>query len=71
MSKFDYGDVVRVVGDAPAHLGPGQKAWIVGVFGDRPGKYFDQFPEGIVYSIEYEDGSSLEVHEKYLVSFDN
>jgi hypothetical protein len=65
--KFDYDDIVKVVEDAPESLRPGQKAWIVGVFVDRPGKYFEQFPEGTVYSIEYEDGSCVEVHEAYLI----
>ena len=67
--KFDYDDVVKVVKDAPESLRPDQKAWIVGIFVDRSGKYFEQFPEGTVYSIEYEDGSSTEVHEAHLVRF--
>ena len=29
---------------------------------DRNGPYFDQFPPGVVYSIEFEDGASIEVH---------
>lgn len=40
--------------------------WVVGVFDDRPGGYFDQFPPGTIYSIEFEDGSSVEVHESML-----
>lgn len=66
MKKFDYADVVRVVRTASSGLRQGARAWIVGVFEDRPGKYFDQFPPGVVYSIEYEDGSSIEVHESML-----
>ncbi|GAB2176086.1 hypothetical protein DLREEDagr8_16440 [Dongia sp. agr-C8] len=55
--KADYDDVVKFVKDAPANLRPDQKAWIVGIFVDRPGRFFERFPQGIVYSIEYEDGS--------------
>jgi len=60
---FNYDDVVKVRRDASSELRPGAKAWIVGVFETRPGKFFDKFPEGIVYSIEFEDGSSIEIHE--------
>jgi hypothetical protein len=42
----------------------GERAWIVSVFEQRPkDSYFDKFPEGVVYSIEFEDGSSTEAHE--------
>lgn len=63
---FNYNDVVRVRKNANPELRPGAKAWIIGVFETRPGKYFDKFPEGIVYSIEFEDGSSIEIHEEDL-----
>lgn len=66
MTKFHYDDIVAVIDGAPPELRPGAKAWIVGVFEDRPGKYFDIFPPGTVYSIEFEDGSSIEIHESNL-----
>lgn len=66
MPTFDYGDVVQVRLDASNDLRPGSKAWVVGVFETRPGPYFDKFPEGVVFTIEYEDGSSLEIHESNL-----
>ncbi len=66
MTKLTYDDIVRVVESAPENLHPGNKAWVVGVFDDRPGNYFESFPEGIVYSIEFEDGTSAEIHELYL-----
>jgi hypothetical protein len=62
--KFNYDDIVRVQLSAGAEARPGERAWIVGIFDTRPeGGYFDKFAEGIVYSIEFEDGSSIEVHE--------
>jgi hypothetical protein len=66
MNKYTYDDVVEVVNTAPKELKPGLKAWVVGVFENRPGKYFDTFPAGVVYTIEFEDGSSTEIHESNL-----
>jgi len=60
---FNYDDIVIVRPTATPEKRPGSKAWIVGVFKVRPGPYFDKFPKGIVYTVEYEDGSSTEVHE--------
>ena len=69
MPAFNYGDVVRVRLGASSDLRPGSKAWVVGVFETRPGPYFDKFQEGVVFTIEYEDGSSLEIHESDLEPF--
>lgn len=66
MTKFTYDDIVRVIATVPKRLRPGERAWVVGVFEDRPGKYFYAFPEGVVYSIEFEDGTSVDVHESDL-----
>ena len=63
MTKLTYNDIVKVVENAAEDLRPGSRAWIVGVFENRPGSYFDKFPPGVVYTIEFEDGSSLEIHE--------
>lgn len=65
MPKFTYNDIVRVKPDSESTLRR-DRAWIVGIFEDRPGPYFDKFPEGVVYTIEFEDGSSTEVHEASL-----
>lgn len=64
--KFDYNDIVRVRAGLSADLRPGNRAWIVGVFESRRGSYFEKFPPGVVYTIEFEDGSSTEVHESDL-----
>ena len=66
MSKFDYDDVVRIGERAPPDLRPGASAWVIAIFPDRsarPGSRFDVFPDGAVYTVEYEDGSTAEVHE--------
>ena len=67
MSKFNYNDIVGVSLDAPAECRPCSIAWVVGVFNDEDRwGYFDQFPAGTVYTIEFEDWSSIEIHEQYL-----
>ncbi|MCS0658816.1 hypothetical protein [Massilia terrae] len=62
MSKFTYNDIVRIRQDCEPTLQRG-RAWVVGVIDEREGDYFNKFPPGVVYTIEFEDGSSTEVHE--------
>lgn len=63
MPKFDYDSFVRVPTGIGGGKGAQRKAWVVGVFEKREGAYFDRFPPGTVYTVEFEDGSSTEVHE--------
>jgi hypothetical protein len=68
MNKFTFDDTVLVKEDAPDPLRRGLKASVIMIFfpKDRIGSYFDQFPPGVVYSIEYEDGDSADIHESFL-----
>lgn len=67
MGRYTYDDVVRIVSTADEKFRPGATAWIIGVFEQRPpGAYFDQFPPGAVYTIEYENGEAIDIHESYL-----
>jgi hypothetical protein len=69
MSKFTYDDIVTVRNGAPPNLRPGARAWVIAIFDrreTRPGKHFDAFPEGVVYTVEFEDGSTAEAHEDIL-----
>ncbi len=68
MSQFTWGDQVKVRDDADQVLRPGAAVYIVGVHeGDgRSGAYFDRFPDGVIYTVEYEGGASAEVHESDL-----
>lgn len=68
MTRFTYGDVVRVALGAPQDTRPGAKAWIVGVVeaGQRRGRHFEQFTPGPGYTIEFEDGISIDVDESSL-----
>ena len=70
MPKFTWGDSVRIAEDAPANVRPGSSAEVVGVSErhERIGSYLNTFPSGIVYTVEFADGSSAEVHEDHLIS---
>jgi len=62
--QFAYDDVVRVRPTAELVSRVGHRAWVVGIFAEpRPGAYFERFPRGVVYTVEFEDGSSAEIHE--------
>lgn len=63
---FTYNDLVSVVRGSPLELRPGEPASVVAVIVDRRGSHFDQFPPGVVYSIEFEDGVCIDVHESIL-----
>lgn len=66
--KYDYDDRVRVRDDAPEARHRGKAAWIVGVVPEerRSGDFLRRFPRGYVYTIEFEDGSSIELPESAL-----
>ena len=67
-AKFSYDDIVRIKPNAEFSSRRNERAWIVGIFEKWPvGGYFDKFPIGVVYSVEFEDGTSTEVHEDDLV----
>ena len=71
MTKFTYDDIVKIISTAPVKDKHDAKAWVVGIFNTQLGGYFDKFPEGIVYMIEFEDGSTANIHETNLVLYDN
>lgn len=69
MSKYTYNDIVAAKPHTSEELRAGEKAWIVGISEkkNRRGKYLEMFPEGIIYTIEFEDGSSVNVSEDDLI----
>jgi hypothetical protein len=72
VSKFTWGDGARIESEAPDCLRPGSAVAIVGVVEqhERRGTHFDSFAEGVIYTVEFEDGTSLDVHEGHLVPLD-
>ena len=67
-AKFKWGDSVLIAKDSPANLRPGSPAEIVGMSEphQRQGSYLMQFPGGVVYTVEFADGSEAEVHEDHI-----
>ncbi len=65
MTNFNYDDIVRVRSDAPQKFRPGERAWVVGVISEdkRIGSHYEEFLPGTVYTIEFEDGGSIDIQE--------
>ena len=58
MRRFTWGELVRVTPKAPAEYRSGQYAWVVGI---------QIVPdETVMYTVEYEDGSSQEIDGRFL-----
>jgi hypothetical protein len=68
VGMLTYDDTVIVKPDAAACFRPGAKGSVVGITPpeQRRGAHFEQFPEGIVYLVEFEDGEALDVHGSWL-----
>lgn len=66
MAKFSYDDIVKIKSDTKTAPKRRDRAWVVAVMEDRQRFPLGQFPPGTVYSIEFEDGTALDVHENDL-----
>lgn len=64
-AKFTWGDSVRVATAAPSEFRPGAYAAVCGV--TEP----DATRSEHFYTIEYDDGSSVQIAEGYLVAEDS
>jgi len=67
-STFAWNDIVETTEEAPAYLRPGSRAWVVGISAphERSGSFLAEHPAGYVYTIEFEDGSSVNAEEAML-----
>lgn len=67
---FTYDDFVLVRSDVPEAFRPGQHASVIAIFGPddriRKAPHFSQFPAGFVYTVEFEDGEAIDIHEAML-----
>jgi hypothetical protein len=74
MARFDYGDLVTIkstvrtwieVPGVGLHKGPrpGESASVYYIETDRILSPLPQFPPGIIYGVEFDDGGAVEVHE--------
>ena len=70
MPRFTYSDLVTAIEGAQPALRPGEPASVIAVIEekDRKGSYLSAFPPGVIYSIEFEDGSAIDIHESQLRS---
>jgi hypothetical protein len=66
MPRFNYDDIVRIRETAPTVERRGQKAWVIAVIEDRNQFPLKQFPPGVIYSVEFEGGDAIDVHESDL-----
>lgn len=66
MVKFSYDDIVKIKVDARTAAKRHGRAWIIAVMEDRQRYPLGRFPPGTVYSIEFEDGTAVDVHENDL-----
>ena len=67
--KYDYGDTVYVSSNAPENFRPGVLGFICGMGEEKAADFgLASDPEALVnvYTVEYEDGSSMEIPEVYL-----
>jgi hypothetical protein len=71
VSKFTYNDIVRISADVRHGYGPRRKAWVVGIHDARAEPRFGIFPAGLVYIVEYEDGTSVTIQEDHLEAWND
>lgn len=67
---FTWNDSVVVAEQAPPSKRPGAIASIVGISRqyERSGTYLEEFPTGNVYTVEFDDGASVDVPQGMLHS---
>jgi hypothetical protein len=63
MARLTYDDIVRIRSTSALIERRGEKAWIVGITEDRTRFPRNQFPPGVIYTVEFEGGDSVDVHE--------
>jgi hypothetical protein len=69
MARFTWDDIVRLRASAAHPQRTASKAWIVAVMPDRTDMTLSRFPAGAVYTVEFEDGIAIDIHEDDLEPF--
>jgi hypothetical protein len=67
--KFTWGDAVIISGSAPAHFHPGEFASVCGFYkitSEESSKKFQCNVKDWIYTVEFGNGSSIELPECYL-----
>lgn len=68
-SKFDYGETVKILEDAPEKYHPSEIGFICGMIdidSDEAAIAYDCIGSDWLYTVELLNGSSLQIPEKYL-----
>jgi hypothetical protein len=63
MTRFTYSDIVKLKDGSAAKPDQSGRAWVIAILTDRTRFPLPHLPPGVVYSIEFEDGSAVDVHE--------
>jgi hypothetical protein len=63
MTKFTYDDVLLIRKTSPILEHRGKKAWVVGITEDRERFPRRQFAPGVIYTVEFEGGEAIDIHE--------
>jgi hypothetical protein len=65
-SQFTYDDTVIVSLVSPKEMRPGARASIVAVLKADKRPTYRSFRPGVVYTIEFEDGTTIDIEEEFL-----
>lgn len=68
-SKFDYGDSIKILQDAPKRYHPTETGFICGMIdidSDEAATAYDCIGSEWLYTVELLNGRSLQIPEKYL-----
>jgi len=63
MAKYTYNDIVTAKSTASPVARPGEKAWVIAVLENRTHFPLKEFPPGVVYTVEFEGGDAVNIHE--------
>jgi len=62
------GQVLVVKSTASETVRRGQRGWVIAVLDDRERYPLKDLPPGVIYSVEFEDGEAVDMHEDDLES---
>lgn len=68
-SKFDYGEAIRISIDAPEKYHPSEIGFVCGMIdidSEECARAYNCIGSDWLYTIEFLDGNSLEIPEKYI-----
>ena len=74
MSKFNWGDTIRVVKSAPSGFHPNQLGEVCGLYVIKSSEESIAHKQSVgttVYLIEFSDGNSIEIPENHLELYKN